>query len=85
MTAWVTKYLLSSPGRSEEFVEVLNEGRQELFSYPGIVRKTISTSSTNAEALREMMAKDLEALVVTDEDSRLKGWRSASRYSPRWC
>ena len=73
MPAWAAKNLLSSPGRSEEFVKVLNEGRQELFSYPGIVRKTISTSSTNAEALREMMAKDLEALVVTDEDSRLKG------------
>lgn len=73
MPAWAAKNLLSSPGRSEEFVKVLNEGRQELFSYPGIVRKTISASSTNAEALREMMAKDLEALVVTDEDSRLKG------------
>lgn len=73
MPAWAAKNLLSSPGRSEEFVKVLNEGCQELFSYPGIVRKTISTSSTNAEALREMIAKDLEALVVTDEDSRLKG------------
>ena len=73
MPAWAAKNLLSSPGRSEEFVKVLNEGRQELFSYLGIVRKTISASSTNAEALREMMAKDLEALVVTNEDSRLKG------------
>ncbi|MDQ3639076.1 MAG: CBS domain-containing protein, partial [Actinomycetota bacterium] len=42
-------------------------------TYPGVVRKTISTRSTNAEALREMMAKNLEALVVTDEDNRLKG------------
>lgn len=52
---------------------MLNEERQELFYYPSIVRKPISTSSINAEALREMMAKDLEALVVTYEDSRLKG------------
>jgi predicted transcriptional regulator len=52
---------------------VLTQGRQELFSYPGVVRKTISTASTNAEALREMMVKNLEALVVTDEDNRLKG------------
>jgi CBS domain-containing protein len=73
MPAWATKNLLTSPGRSEEFVKVLNEERQELFSYPGVVRKTISTASTNAEALREMMAKNLEALVVTDQDNRLKG------------
>jgi predicted transcriptional regulator len=65
--------LLTSLGRSEELVKVLNEGRQELYSYPGVVRKTISTASTNAEALREMMSKNLEALVVTDEDNRLKG------------
>ena len=52
---------------------MLNEGRQELFSCLSVVRKTISTASTNAEALREMMAKNLEALVVTDEDNWLKG------------
>lgn len=73
MPAWAAKNLLNSPGKNEEFVRVLNEGLQELFRYPGVVRKTISTRSTNAEALREMMAKDLEALVVTDEDNRLKG------------
>ncbi len=52
---------------------MLNEGRQELCSYLGVVRKTISTASTNAEALREMMSKNLEALVVADQDNRLKG------------
>ncbi len=73
MRAWTARNLLSNPVTNEEFVRVLNEGRQELFTYPGVVRKTISTRSTNAEALREMMAKNLEALVVTDEDNRLKG------------
>lgn len=86
MPAWAARNLLSAPGMSEDFVRALNEGRQELFSYPGIVRKTISTRSTNVEALREMMAKNLDALIVTDEDNRLKGIAEREQLlSPRWC
>jgi CBS domain-containing protein len=73
MPAWAVKNMLSAPATSREFVRFLNEGNHELLAYPGLVRKTISIRSTNADALREMNAKNIEALVVTDEDNRLKG------------
>jgi len=37
------------------------------------VGETILTHSTNAEARREMMRQNLEALVVTDENNQLMG------------
>lgn len=73
MPAWAVKNMLTTPDTSEAFVRLLNEGRQELLTYPGVVRKTISIRSSNADALREMNAKNLDALVVTDEDNRLTG------------
>lgn len=73
MPAWAVKNILSAPDTSAEFIRALNEGRQQLLAYPGVVRKTISIRSTNVEALRETSAKNIDALVVTDEDNRLKG------------
>jgi predicted transcriptional regulator len=40
--------------------------------YPGIVSRTITTKTTNIDALKEMTAQDLDALVVTD-DQMVKG------------
>jgi predicted transcriptional regulator len=37
------------------------------------VSKAISTKSTNAEALREMIERNSRFLVITDENNRLKG------------
>lgn len=73
MPSWAAMNRLHTPGKGEEFVEVINKGLPELFYYPGVVRKTISASCTNAEALREMTEKNIEALVVTDENNRLQG------------
>jgi len=41
--------------------------------FPGIVFDTISVQDTNLEALQEMDRRDLDALVVIDPKSRLKG------------
>lgn len=74
MQSWAFRGLLSMPELGYEFVNVINEGRLEnLFRYPGVVRETISTDSTNAEALSEMLKQNLEALVVIDENRNLKG------------
>jgi hypothetical protein len=40
---------------------------------PGVVTRTLSASVTNQEALREMMRLNLDALVVEDDQGRVKG------------
>jgi CBS domain-containing protein len=74
MPSWAFKGLISLPELAGEFISVVNEGRmQDLCRYPGVVKETISTKSSNVEALRRMTAENLEALVVIDEDRKLKG------------
>jgi len=73
MPPWAVRNILNTPGAKEEFVRVINQGNRDLLSYPGIVEITITTSSTNAETLRKMAEKNIDALIVTDENNRLKG------------
>jgi hypothetical protein len=74
MPAWSLKGLLSKEQLGREFIDIVNGGRsQALFSFPGVVRETISTKSTNAQALQEMTKQNTEALVVIDENRNLKG------------
>lgn len=54
---YTTPWAAENVQRGQKFAEVNNQGRAELFSHPGVVRKTVSTRSTNAEALREMIEK----------------------------
>lgn len=57
-----------------EFINSINDGRlNDLFRYPGVVKETITTKSTNIEALQKMTKENLEALVVIDDDRKLKG------------
>lgn len=66
--------ILNTPSVGEGLVKVINEGDlRTLLSYPGIVQTTITTSSTNAEALRQMVDKNIDAVVVTDNNHRLVG------------
>ena len=39
-----------------------------LTRYPGVVTNTISTKTTNLDALKAMTEKNLDALVVIDEE-----------------
>jgi|SRR5919107_3884537 CBS domain-containing protein len=72
--SWAFKNLLNTPGMGEELVRVINEGDlRTLLSYPGMVQTTITTSSTNAEALRQMADKNIDALIVTNKNNRLVG------------
>ncbi|HEY0073379.1 MAG TPA: CBS domain-containing protein [Abditibacteriaceae bacterium] len=74
MPHWALKGLLDNPNLGHEFIDLVNNGgRENLLRFPGIIRKTISTQTTNVEALREMTNQNLEALVVIDEHSQLKG------------
>lgn len=74
MPSWAAKTVLNTPNMGAEFVTVINDGDPDkLFQYPSVVRKALSTRSTHAEALREMIQRNVEALVVTDETNQLKG------------
>jgi predicted transcriptional regulator len=55
-------------------VNAVNQGQiAQVLRYPGVVKRTISTKSTNAEALREMQEQNIEALVVIDDQQKLRG------------
>lgn len=74
MRSWAFKGLMGLPQLGNEFINVINEGRlQDLYRYPGVEKETISIKSSNAEALRQMTAQNLEALVVIEEDRKPRG------------
>jgi hypothetical protein len=74
MPSWAVTSLLNQPELGEEFIKVINEGRtSDLWRFPGVIRDTIRVQDTSAAALREMMQRNLEALVVIDENKQLKG------------
>jgi hypothetical protein len=71
---WLVRGFLERRGLAEEFVRTLNSGRtKSLRTYPGIVTEAITTSHTNAHALREMDRLNLEALVVVNDEKRVAG------------
>ena len=72
--SWAMLQILKIKHLGIDFVRRLNDGDfRELRRYPGIVTKTISTKSTNMDALREMTAQNLDALIVMDEERKIKG------------
>lgn len=74
MPDWAISQILKMEARGDEFVRIINEGNiQKLQRYPEVVNRSISTKATNINALREMTAQNLEALIVIDEDRKLKG------------
>lgn len=74
MSVWAFANLIRQEQLGFEFIDVVNQGDKDaLFRYPGIIGETIHTQSTNVDALREMTRQNLEALVVIDENGKLKG------------
>jgi len=73
MPSWAAKTVLDTPNMGDEFVRVINDGDLQLYQYASVVRKTISTRTTHAEALREMIDRNIEAMVVTDKTNQLQG------------
>ena len=72
MEAWVLKELAEQ--HADEFVQLINSGQiDRVKDLPGVAKKTISTNSTNIEALRVMQEQNLETLVVVDEQTIPRG------------
>jgi CBS domain-containing protein len=74
MPSFALKQLLKVPDLASEFLSSVNQGQiAQVLRYPGVDKKTISTKSTNAEALREMLDKNIDALVIIDDARKLRG------------
>lgn len=55
---------------ANELVEAVNSGNEiTVQSYPGMITETVTSDSTNADALKLMESRNLEALVVVDAQS----------------
>ena len=74
MPAWALRQMLPLQDLAQEFLNAVNSGNvPQVLRFPGVVKRTLSTKSTNAEALREMQEQNIEALVVIDESRKLCG------------
>jgi len=73
MPSWMVKQTLEMDALGNEFVHAINEGRVNDIRRYGAVTQTLSTKATNIQAIQEMTTRNLEALVVIDEEGRLKG------------
>ena len=73
MSSWAVKGILQKRELGNEFIDAINRGSAELTRYPGFETQTIATSWTNANALKEMARKNVEALVVIDDRKHIEG------------
>ncbi len=74
MPSWAMLQILRMEDLGDHFVEIINyDNYKELKQYPGVITNTISTKTTNLEAIREMTNRNVEALVVIDDNKKLKG------------
>lgn len=71
---WAVRQLLTDEEEGEKFISHINANQvKEILDLPKMVTELLSMQSTNAEALRQMMILNLDALVVVDVDRYLKG------------
>jgi CBS domain-containing protein len=74
MPSWTIQNRLLDEHKANDLFRVIQEDdRETLIDYPGVVRDTISPTTTNDEALRKMVTSNLNVIVVVDENNRLKG------------
>jgi CBS domain-containing protein len=74
MPSWAMLQLLRIQDLGNRFVQLINSGEKfEVIQYPGVITSTISTRTTNLEALKQMTERNIEALVVIDDDRKLRG------------
>jgi len=73
MNAWAL-YRVLKGDQGARLIELLNESRaSELLVFPGVMTETLTTTDTNADALRKITAQNLDAMIVVDEKRQLKG------------
>src|SRR5712691_1982749 len=75
ISGWRAIQMLEMQLQSQEnsFVDSMNEGRKTDLLGFGLVQATLRTTDTNINALKEMLDLKMDALVVTDNQRRLKG------------
>lgn len=77
MPFWAVTRLLTDEEEGERFISLINDKNdnheQKLRKLPNVVAKPLSMRSTNAEALRQMTALNLDTLAVVDADGHLRG------------
>jgi len=74
MASWAMRQLLRMEDLGDHFVQTINQGNDfELKQFPGVITSAISTRTTNLEALKELTTRNIEALVVIDDNKKLKG------------
>jgi CBS domain-containing protein len=65
---------INGRGRSWRALSAVQQGdANQVFSFPGMLRKVVPPSATNAEALSAMTANNLEAIAVVGDDRKLQG------------
>lgn len=65
--------LVMTPNLGDKFIQTIRTGSSEdLFKYPAVLRAIVRPWQTNAEVLREMQMLNLDAILVIDEDYRVK-------------
>ena len=55
------------------FVRAINEGKKTVLSGYELVKTTLRATDTNISALNQMTRLNMDALIVTDENGKLKG------------
>lgn len=66
--------LVENDALGEAFLSAVRQGDvSRVFSFPGMLRKVVPPSATNAEALAAMTANNLEAIAVVGDDRKLRG------------
>ena len=74
MSAWSVRALLQKAQLGNEFIDAINRGLSaELMRYPGFETESITTSWSNANALREMVRRNVEALLVVNDKKQIEG------------
>lgn len=74
MPSWALERVLSTDGLGDEFTGVIVQGRVgDLRQYPAVITQALSEGSNNYVALDEMRRRNLEVLVVVNNNRRVVG------------
>jgi CBS domain-containing protein len=69
----VAQELLNSTTFDSAFVDAVRSERRQDLVRLGMIERTVTGRDTNADVLREMTARNMEALVVVNDDGTLRG------------
>lgn len=74
MSAWAVKSLLQKRGLGDDFINAVNRGLSaDLMRYPGFETQAINNTWTNANALQEIVRRNVDALVVINDKKEIEG------------